>query len=132
MLNKFIAMGRLTADPEYKITSSGAPVVSFTLAVERNYAQGGEKKTDFVNCVAWRNTADFISKYFSKGRLMAIESELQSRSYENAEGRKVYVWEAIVSNAYFCGDKQEQSPICTGTVPQNFEEIGVDDEDLPF
>lgn len=130
MLNKFIAMGRLVADPEYKVTPQGTAVSTFTLAVERNYAQGGEKKTDFVNCVAWRGTADFISKYFSKGRLMMIESELQSRTYENKEGRKVTVWEAIVSNAYFCGDKQEAN--VTGGAPQGFTEIAVDDEDLPF
>ena len=131
MLNKFIAMGRLVADPEYKVTPQGTAVATFTLAVERNYAQGGEKKTDFVNCVAWRGTADFISKYFSKGRLMMIESELQSRTYENKEGRKVTAWEAIVSNAYFCGDKQEANT--AGGTPQGFIEIAVDDDsDLPF
>ncbi len=128
MLNKFIAMGRLTADPEYKVTPQGTPVVTFTLAVDRNY---GEKKTDFINCVAWRNTADFIAKYFFKGQLMAIDSELQSRTYENKEGRKVTVWEAIVSNAYFGGGKQNNESPSTpsaGFVPIDDEE----EEDLPF
>lgn len=132
MLNQLILMGRLTADPELKTTSSGTSVATFTLAVERNYAQNGEKKTDFVNCVAWRGTAEFISTYFSKGRMMSVVSELQSRSYENAEGRKITVWEALVKEAYFCGDRQDNQ-VKQNTAPKtDYEEIGEEDEDLPF
>lgn len=128
MLNVLTLMGRLTADPELRTTTTGKSVASFTLAVDRNYTpQGQEKKTDFVNCVAWGNTAEFISKYFSKGKLMAVRSELQSRSYENSEGRKVTVWEAVVSEAFFCGDKSETSKSNAPSI-----DVIEDDEDLPF
>lgn len=130
-MNKLILMGRLTENPELKTTQNGVSVTAFTLAVDRNYTgKGQEKKTDFVKCVAWRNTADFITKYFTKGKLMAVESELQSRTYENSEGRKVTVWEAIVSQAFFCGDKKENSQNDTGVY---FDETAEDDEyGLPF
>lgn len=128
-MNKLILMGRLTADPELKSTQNGTSVTSFTLAVDRNYTpQGQEKKTDFVRCVAWRGTAEFISRYFTKGRLMAIDAELQSRSYENAQGQNITVWEAIVNNAYFCGDKSaDRKP----DISADYQEIP-DDDDLPF
>lgn len=130
-MNKLILMGRLCENPELKKTQSGVSVTSFTLAVDRSYTgKGQEKKTDFVQCVAWRNTADFITKYFTKGKLMAVESELQSRTYENSEGRKVTVWEAIVSQAYFCGDKKEASQNDTSVYFD--EEDEADDERLPF
>ena len=131
MLNRLILMGRLTADPELKTTQSGVNVTTFTLAVERNYvAKGQDRQTDFVRCVAWRNTADFICKYFSKGRMMSVEAELQSRSYENSEGRKVTVWEAVVSNVYFCGDTDRQEN--GETTFENYEEAEIDDDELPF
>ena len=135
MLNKFIAMGRLTAHPELKTTTSGTSVTSFTLAVDRNYtAKGDTRKTDFIKCVAWRNTAEFISKYFKKGKLMAIEGELQSRDYEDRDGNKRTAWEVIVSNAYFGGDKSESSndeDDKPWTHPEGAVEIVVDEE-LPF
>ena len=131
MLNKLILMGRLTADPELKTTQSGASVTSFTLAVERNFRQGNERKTDFVNCVAWRNTAEFIAKYFGKGQLMAIDAELQSRSYENSQGNKVTVWEAVVNNAYFAGGKNEGSATNGDTPLAEYGNLPNDD-DLPF
>lgn len=130
-LNKYIAMGRLTADPELRTTSNGTSVASFTLAVDRNYTpQGQEKVTDFVPCVAWRHTADFITKYFRKGSLMAIESELQSRSYENREGNKVTVWEAVVSQAYFAGGKNEGA--VNRDTPLTDYDTDPNDDDLPF
>lgn len=130
-MNKLILMGRLCENPELKKTQSGVSVTSFTLAVDRSYtAKGQEKKTDFVHCVAWRNTADFITKYFTKGKLMAAESELQSRTYENSEGRKITVWEAIVSQAYFCGDKKEDLQNDTSVYFDETDEA--DDEGLPF
>lgn len=81
MLNRVILMGRLTADPELKKTNSDISVTSFSLAVDRNYGKGADRQTDFINCVAWRQTAEFISRYFSKGRLMAVEGSLQVRNY---------------------------------------------------
>lgn len=144
MLNKLLLMGRLTGDPELKTTTSGTSVTSFTLAVERNYGQGGERKTDFVNCVAWRNTAEFISTYFQKGKLMAIDAELQSRNYTDKNGFKRTAWEAVVSQAFFCGDKVVEYKAQTPTLPEssspaesnpfvNFSVIDDDnDEGLPF
>ena len=131
MLNKLVLMGRLTADPELKTTPNGVSVTSFTLAVDRNYRQGNERKTDFVNCVAWRGTAEFITRYFGKGQLMAIDAELQSRSYENAQGNKVTVWEAIVNNAYFAGGKNEGTPN-NGDTPLTDYDTYPNDDDLPF
>lgn len=134
MLNQLNLMGRLTADPEIKTTTTGKSVVSFTLAVDRDHTPSGEeRKTDFVNCVAWNGTAEFISKYFRKGKLMAVAARLQSRQYENTEGKKITVWEALVSNAYFGGDKTESSPnIGYSDSSQNYTEIDGDDGDLPF
>lgn len=134
MLNRTVVMGRLTADPELKYTQSGVSVTSFTLAVDRNYSQNGERLTDFFKCVAWRNSAEFISKYFQKGKLMVAEGEMQSRSWENSEGKKVTVWELIVSNAYFGGDKSESSYETVKTESsEEFTEVGnAEDDDLPF
>lgn len=124
-MNKLILMGRLVETPELKTTQSGVSVTAFTLAVDRSYTgKGQEKKTDFVKCVAWRNTAEFIARYFTKGKLMAVESELQSRTYENSEGHKVTVWEAIVSQVYFCGDKKDTS--------QDNVSVAFEDDELPF
>ena len=131
MLNNLTLMGRLTADPELRTTTTGKSVASFTLAVDRNYNPSGEKKTDFFNCVAWGNTADFVTRYFTKGKLMAVRAEMQSRSYENSEGRKVTVWEAIVQEVHFCGDRSESRPASPNVPYENVEEIE-DDEDLPF
>ena len=106
MLNKIILMGRLAADPELRQTTSGVSVVSFCLAVERNY-QGadGQRQADFINCVAWRQTGEFISRYFSKGRMIAIEGSLQSRKYEDKAGAKRVAFEVVVDQAFFAGDR---------------------------
>lgn len=129
MLNKAILMGRLTADPESKVTTNGISVCTFTLAVQRDYTpKGQDKESDFINCVAWRNTAEFISKYFAKGQLMAVEGSIQSRRYETKDGQKRSVVEVIIDEAHFAGDKAKQSnePI----EASGFDEIAVDD--LPF
>lgn len=101
MLNKVILQGRLTADVELKSTQNGVSVCSFTLAVDRSY---GEKKADFINCVAWRNTAEFIAKYFGKGKMLIAVGELQVRQYQTQNGEKRYATEVIVDEANFAGD----------------------------
>ena len=89
MINKAILMGRLTKDPEMRHTGTGKPVCSFTIAIDNGY--GENRQTDFINCVAWRNTAEFINKYFTKGMRMLVTGSIQVRDYENSEGKKVYV-----------------------------------------
>lgn len=136
MLNNVALMGRLTATPELKQTASGVSVTSFTLAVERSFVkQGEERQADFIDCVAWRNTAEFISRYFQKGSMIAVTGAIQTRSYEDKNGNKRKATEVLVSQASFCGSKNE-----SGAAPEtqptysdvsDFEEIGTDD-DLPF
>ncbi|MGN0476715.1 MAG: single-stranded DNA-binding protein [Ruminococcus sp.] len=110
MLNRVILMGRLTSDIELKTTPSGNNVCSFSIAVERNYAKKGEeRKTDFINCVAWRNYADFISRYFHKGSLIAIEGELQTRTYQAKDGTNRHITEVMVSGISFTGERRDNS-----------------------
>lgn len=106
MLNKAILMGRLTADPELRKTSSDVSVTTFALAVDRNYGKGDDRQTDFINCVAWRNEAEFISRYFSKGRLMAVEGSIQTRKYTDKEGKNRIAVEVLVERAHFGGDSK--------------------------
>lgn len=109
-MNKIILMGRLTAAPELKTTQSGTEVVSFTLAVNRAYIpKGQQKQTDFIPCVAWRKTAEFICKYFSKGDMLALEGKLQSRKYEDKQGNQRTAYEVALDHAYFCGGKSSKS-----------------------
>ena len=108
MLNKIFIMGRLTRDPELRRTQSGTAVTSFSLAVDRDYkSQSGEKETDFIDVVAWRSTAEFVSKYFQKGSLIAIEGSLQSRQYQDKNGNNRTAIEFVVDNIYFAGPKQD-------------------------
>lgn len=108
MLNRVILMGRITHDLEIKQTPSGVSVLSFSLAVERQFKGAtGEKETDFINCVAWRQQAEFIGKYFSKGRMIAIEGNLRTRTYNDKNGTKHYVTEVYVDNVSFTGEKSE-------------------------
>ena len=146
MINVVVLMGRLTADPELKQTANGASVTSFSIAVERNFAnkETGERQADFINIVAWRQTADFICKYFRKGSMIAIEGSLQSRSYEDKEGKKRTVYEVVASNVSFTGSKAESGtrdnaafevPATTFSAGSNgdFEVVNdQDDDDLPF
>lgn len=107
-LNKAIIMGRITHDLEVRQTPSGTAVLQFTVAVDRNYSKdGGEKQTDFISCVAWRQTAEFIGRYFSKGRMIAVDGRLQSRTYEDKNGTKHYITELIVENANFTGEPKQ-------------------------
>lgn len=108
MLNKVFLMGRLTRDPEQRMSQSGVSVVSFSLAVDRDFQrQGEEKQTDFINCVAFRNTADFIKRYFVKGQLVCVGGSIQTRTWTGQDGKKNYVTEVIVSEAHFTGDRRD-------------------------
>lgn len=111
MLNKVILMGRFAADPELRHTQSGTPVCSFRLAVERDFKdRDGARQTDWLDCVAWKGTAEFISRYFSKGRLVVVAGALQTRSWTDKEGNKRVSVETIVSSAYFADSKKEPEP----------------------
>ena len=138
MLNKTILTGRLTAKPELKKTQTDVSVTSFSLAVQRNFKNGsGEYDTDFLNCVAWRNQADFIAKYFDKGQLITVVGSLTSRKYEDAEGHKRTAFEVVVDEAMFAESKSDRQQAPTFTAPATpggndiaFEEFN--DEELPF
>lgn len=117
MLNRVILMGRLTADPELKRTASDISVTSFTLAVDRNYGKGADRQTDFINCVAWRQNAEFISRYFSKGRLMAVEGSLQVRNYTDKNENKRQAVEVLVDHAFFADSKNSAA---TSSAPDDF------------
>ena len=145
-MNKVIIIGYLAADPEFNSTQSGVSRCTFRVAVQRRFANAqGQRESDFFNCVAWRNTADFISRYFAKGSRIAIEGTLQNRSYEAQDGSKRYITEIIVDNAEFCesrggapaeGQPPAQKPEHNRQTNMNemqrqgFEEI--DDDELPF
>jgi single-strand DNA-binding protein len=110
MLNRVVLMGRLTADPELKVTPNGVSVTSFSIAVDRSYVkQGEERKADFINIVCWKNTAEFVCRYFGKGSLIALEGQLQSRTYQAKDGTNRYVVEVVANNISFTGEKREQS-----------------------
>lgn len=135
-MNKVSLMGRLTATPELKQTQSGNSVVSFCVAVDRRFqGQDGKRETDFINCVAWRKTAEFIAKYFGKGRMIAISGAIQTRKYTDRDGKDRMATEVIADEVYFCGDKQADNvqPISGGqnTIPEGFEEYS-DGDELPF
>lgn len=110
MLNHIVLMGRLTRDPELRRTSSGIAVASFSLAVDRDYAaQGAERETDFIDIVAWRNTAEFVSKYFSKGRMAVVSGRLQIRNWNDKEGNKRRSAEVVADNIYFGDSKRDNT-----------------------
>lgn len=150
MLNRVILMGRLTADPELKQTPTGVSVVSFRLACDRNYAdKSGNRACDFINVVAWRNTAEFVGRYFQKGRMIALEGSIQTRSYTDKDGNKRTAFEVIADQVYFADSKQSgDRPAAPRNFPTpdsfeepakgesfsvgDFEEIDTDDSDLPF
>ncbi|MBR1382277.1 MAG: single-stranded DNA-binding protein, partial [Ruminococcus sp.] len=120
-LNKVVLMGRITHDLEIRQTMSGVACLTFAVAVERNYSkQGEEKQTDFINCVAWRQTAEFIGKYFGKGRMIAVEGQLRTRTYDDKNGTKHYLTEVFVDNASFTGEpKQGADNTCSSAYGTN-------------
>ena len=128
-MNNVNLLGRIPADIELKHTPSNVAVVSFTLAVDRGYKnEDGTKQTDFIDIVAWRNTAEFIAKYFSKGQRMAIQGRLQTRDWEDKNGNKRKAVEVIVDNAYFADGKKSDAPTFT-PMPDDLE---IDEGNLPF
>lgn len=134
MLNQSILMGRLTKDPETRfLQNSNNSVTRFTIAVERDYEVNGERKTDFINCVAWNKTGEFIAKYFPKGSMIAIWGSIETGSYtDNETGKKVYTTDIRVDRAYFTGEKR-----ATGSSPDNMNDGFMNvpdgiDEELPF
>ena len=108
MINNVVLMGRLTADAVLRTTTSGISVSSFTIAVDRGYKQGEEKQADFINIVAWRKTAEFVTRYFHKGDMIAITGAIQTRSYEDKNGNKRYAFEVVADEVSFCGGKIEK------------------------
>ena len=136
MLNKAILVGRLTKDPEVRSTASGVSVASFSVAVARSYArQGEERQTDFINCVAFRSTADFIARYFTKGSMIGIDGSIQTRTWDDQEGKRHWVTEVIVNEAHFVESKKDSAPSAGGDAqPELPTEFGPDatDDDLPF
>lgn len=149
MLNTAILMGRLTADPELRTTGNGISVTSFTIAVDRNYVRSGEQRqTDFINCIAWRNQAEFITRYFRKGSMIAVQGSIQVRRYEDRTGAKRTATEVVVDSVSFCGSKAESgttnaqpetrpayqpepAAFQTATANDFADEVPLDDE-LPF
>ena len=135
MLNHIVLMGRLTHDPELRRTGSGIAVASFSLAVERDFkTEGGEKETDFIDIVAWRHTAEFVSKYFTKGRMAVVSGRLQIRPWTDKEGNKRRTAEVIADNVYFGDSKKDASTDSVSNVAPttDYAAIDVDDSQLPF
>ncbi len=148
MLNRIILMGRLTRDPELRRTGNGTAVTSFSLAVDRDFkSQSGEKETDFIDIVAWRNTAEFVSKYFTKGRMAVVEGRLQLRDWTDRDGGKRRSAEVVADNVYFGDSKRDGAPSgdfgappaygaparsAGSDRPSEFAELGEEDGELPF
>lgn len=148
MLNHIVLMGRLTRDPELRRTGSGVAVATFTIAVDRDFANSatGERETDFIDIVAWRNTAEFVSKYFAKGRMAVVSGRLQIRPWTDKEGNKRRSAEVIADNVYFGDSKREGGDAGFGGAPaapaypapaapapaSDFSMIEDDDSQLPF
>jgi single-strand DNA-binding protein len=134
-MNKVILMGRLTRDPELRNTTSQIPVASFTIAIDRKFKNAaGEKQADFINCVAWRQTAEFIAKYFHKGSKIIVDGSLQSRSWDGDDGKKHSATEVVVENAEFADSKpsDNQSPVVAGLSPVSNSFFPDTSTDLPF
>ena len=148
MFNLVVLTGRLTADPELKYTQNNTPVCSFTIAVERRYKQGEERQADFIKIVAWRNTAEFVSKHFSKGSMIGIEGAIQTRRYQDNEtGKNHTAFEVIANNVQFVESKRPQDNQEDNSLPtpendplnqlqdklNEFQDLGdADDLDIPF
>ena len=145
MLNKVFLQGRLVADPELRHTQQGTPVASFRLAVDRGYKSKDPdaQNADFINVVAWRNTAEFVCKYFTKGRMMLVEGRLQVRSYTDKDGNRRTAVEVVTNNVHFCDSRKEENGTSSGGgygppndfgAPEDggFAELSDNDGELPF
>ena len=141
MFNLVVLTGRLTADPELKTTPNGISVIRFSIAVDRRYTSGENRQTDFINIVAWRQSAEFISKYFKKGNLIGIEGSIQTSRYQDKDGNNRTSFEVVANNVQFVESKRDSSPASTASEPASFSnadsndfaDLGnVGDDDLPF
>ena len=130
-LNKVVLGGRLTADPELKTTSNGTAVCSFTIAINRNgKGEDGKQNVDFIGCIAWKKTAEFICNYFRKGSSICISGSIQTRTWDDKDGNKRYTTEVIAHEAYFVDSKSENGSNSANTRPEM--PPTPDDSDLPF
>ena len=133
MINKVILMGRLTRDPELRHTGKGTPVTTFSIAIDNGY--GDNKRTDFVNCLAWNKTAEFVTKYFAKGKMIIVIGRITTRSWETQDGKRAYATEVVANEVNFGETKSSQQ---TATQPpmqdddDDFTPLDEDDDDLPF
>lgn len=162
MLNRFIGVGRLTADPQYRVTPSGVSVATFTLAVKRTFTNAnGERQADFINCVVFRKQAENVNAFLRKGSLAGVDGRLQSRSYDNQEGRRIFVTEVVTESVQFLepkgtrndGSQYEEYPQAQNNTPNSYQHqndkaqqstpatnpfanadgpIDISDDDLPF
>ena len=141
MLNKVVIMGRFTKNPELRRTGSGTAVTSFSLACDRDFkSQSGDKETDFIEVVAWKNTAEFVSKYFSKGRMAVVEGRLQIRDWTDKAGNKRTTAEVVADNVYFADSKRSESNdnqkenfnALSGRMSDDFVPISEEDGEIPF
>ena len=140
MFNLVVLTGRLTADPELKTTANGISVTTFSIAVDRRYRSGEERQTDFINIVAWRTNAEFITKYFKKGNLIGIEGSIQTRRYQDKNGNNRTAFEVVANNVQFVESKRDSSAPAESE-PASFSNAGINDfvdlgdsadDDLPF
>ena len=140
MFNLVVLTGRLTADAELKTTANGIPVTTFSIAVERRYRSGEERQADFINIVAWRQTAEFITKYFKKGNMIGIEGSIQTRRYEDKNGNTRTAFEVVANNVQFVESKRDSAPSSAPEAASfsnadvnDFADLGdASDDDLPF
>lgn len=145
MFNLVVLTGRLTADPEMKTTQSGVSVTSFCIAVQRQYKSGEEPITDFINIVAWRHTAEFVTKYFKKGNMIGIEGSIQTRKYTDRDGNNRVAFEVLASNVQFVESKKNNTDVNVANDSEDplksvsdklrdagFEQTNISDNDLPF
>lgn len=144
-MNKVVLVGRLARDPELRTTPSGVSVCNFTVACDRRYAQNGERQADFISCIAWRQSGEFVARYFKKGDRIALDGSIQTRSWDDANGNKRYATEVVVEHVEFAQSKGEGSgSYAPQTVPMTAPEIPsapegdidgfmpIEEEDLPF
>ena len=137
MINRTVLTGRLTRDPELRTTGSGISVTQFVLAVGRPHYKGKDSGADFISCVAWRKTAELISSYFHRGSLIGIDGRIQTRSYDNKEGTKVYVTEVVVDNVTFLESKKDANNGTSNTAKNdpfegNSGPVEITEDDIPF
>ncbi len=139
MVNNVVIMGRLTYEPELKSTPNGVSVIHFQVACDRNFSKSGEeRKTDFIDVTAWRQTAEFVSRYFSKGSMIAVQGSIQTENFTDKDGNKRKSVDVVANNVSFCGSKAESGAASSHSAPSyasdnsDFEEIPDDDDDLPF